>query len=62
METFEFSAPTMQAKFNASNNKEHHLVLSVSGQFGAVGADEVSPAYIISMSWVPRSQYPVGFV
>jgi len=49
-------------KFNAANNKERHLVLSVSGQFGAVGAGEVSPDYIISMSWVPRSGYPMGFV
>ena len=49
-------------KFNAANNKERHLVLSVSVHFGAVGTGAVIPAHIISMSLVPRLGYPMGFV
>ena len=45
-------------KFNAANNKERHLVLSVSGQFGAVGAGEVKSR----LHYLHEPGYPMGFV
>lgn len=49
-------------KFNAANNKERHLVLSVSGQFGAVGADVGAGEVKSRLHYLHEPGYPMGFV